>query len=60
MESVRAPTIEEIRVATQGVEEKNTLKLHPPLEYTADVSESVVVGVSPEVSVNALTRAASD
>ncbi|PSN39238.1 Ubiquitin-associated domain-containing protein 1 [Blattella germanica] len=36
-DSVRGPTTEEIRVATQDVEEKNMLKLHPPIECSADV-----------------------
>jgi hypothetical protein len=52
---VRAPTVEEIRVATQALEEKNTLKLHPPLECTADVSEAVVVCVINEVCIKTVT-----
>ena len=36
-DNLRGPTEEEIRIATQNVEEKNTLKLPPTAECTADV-----------------------
>jgi hypothetical protein len=61
-DSVRAPTIEEIRVATQALEAKNTLKLDAPLECSADVSESVImyVCVSDEFFVYTVTRDSRD
>ncbi|XP_069668935.1 ubiquitin-associated domain-containing protein 1 isoform X2 [Periplaneta americana] len=40
-DSSGGPTVEEINAATQEVEEKNTLKLHPPLECTADFQSEI-------------------
>ncbi|KAJ9578636.1 hypothetical protein L9F63_005126, partial [Diploptera punctata] len=40
-DSVRGPTKEEIRIATQNVEEKNTLKLPPPVECSADFQSEI-------------------
>ena len=39
-ECCRGPTEEEIKAATMGLEEKNTLKIRPIVECTADVREN--------------------